>query len=239
MQLKSTVVGLAAATVTLASFAGNAHAQALTTFASVDTLGQVFQFLNSGSASTFGLTSASIPVTFKYKVANGYGGINTDVSGTMTLTSNVTNGSGGYFQDMNSIFVSITANTAVDGKTNLLSMAATTGLAGATGQLTSGPNFNIANFGGDTSVGQSVGFSSDFLDFTQTNDRSFNFALNSLTPRAGTNGNGYMNSFTAAGIGNFASDPAPTSTTPEPGTLALLALAALPGGALIRRKRAK
>ena len=50
---------------------GTANAQSLTTFASVDTLGQVFQFLNSSGSSTFGVTPVSIPITFKYKVANG------------------------------------------------------------------------------------------------------------------------------------------------------------------------
>jgi hypothetical protein len=200
----------------------------LTTFASVDTIGQVFRFANSGGTSTFGLISASIPVTFKYKVDNGHGGINVDIAATMTLTANVTNGPLGYFQDMSGVSMAITANTPVRGLTNLLSM-------GATGQLTSAPNSNIANFGGDTSNSQLVGFTSDFLDFSNTTDRSFNFALNSLTPRASLNGNGYLNTFTAAGLGNFASDPAPLSSVPEPSALGLLGLAALPALSLRRR----
>ncbi len=214
---------------TLAMLPAASRAQALTTFASVDTIGQVFQFLNNGGASTFGVTPASIPVTFRYKVSNGYGAINIDIPATMTLTSLVTGGPGGFNQSMSGINLAIQANTAVGGRTNLLTM-------GATGRLTSAANSDIANLGGNTRNAFTVGFSSDFLNFATTTDRSFNFAFNSLNPTAGLNANGYMNTWDASGLGNFAANPIPQVTIPEPGTVGLLALAGLPMVGLLRRR---
>lgn len=230
MNFKATSLLLCAGIGILALLPGRSNAQALTTFASVDSLGQVFQFTNNGAGSTFGLTSASIPVTFRYKVANGYGGIDQNIAATMTLTSLVSGGPGGYTQGIGDIQLNITANTPINGLTNLLSMGATTG------RLTSQAGSDIANFGGNTRNGFVVGFSSDFLDFTNTTDRAFNFALNSLNPPAGLNANGYMNSWNASGLGNFATIPVPT-TIPEP-TTGLLSLLALPGVVALRRRRA-
>jgi hypothetical protein len=231
MNLKPTSLLLCAGIGFLVLLPGKASAQALTTFASVDTLGQVFQFLNNGSASTFGVIPASIPVTFRYKIDNGYGGIDQNIAATMTLSSLVSGGPGGFNQSIGGVQLSITANTPVRGLTNLLSM-------GATGRLTSENGSDIANFGGNTRNGFIVGFSSDFLDFTNTTDRSFNFALNSLNPQAGLNANGYMNTWDASGLGNFATTPVPQSTIPEPGTLGLLGLTVAPTLLALRRRRA-
>jgi hypothetical protein len=229
MQRPTKTLRLFGAALALFALTETAHAQSLTTFASVDTLGQVFQFVNSGSLSTFGVNPTIIPITFKYKVANGYGLINTDVAGTMTLTANVTSTPGGFAQQMNGVTMSINANTPLNGKTNLLTMT-------GTGRLTSFDTADTANFGGNTNSGFIVGYTSDFLDFSATTARSFNFALNSLTPQASLNGNGYMDPFTASGLGNFAANPSPIAI-PEPGSLALLALATLPVAALVRRRR--
>lgn len=229
MRRSTFLLALPAVTITLFLSGSAAHAQSLTTFASVDTIGQVFTFINAGASSTLGLTSASIPVTFRYKVANGYGGINIDIPATMTLSATVTGGAGGYLQQMNNINLNITANTAINGKTNLLTM-------GATGRLNaSEEGSDIANFGGNTRNSFVVGFTSDFLNFGNTTDRSFNFAFNSLTPQASLNGNGYLNTFDSSGLGNFASNPAPQTTVPEPSALALLGIAGMPVLALRRR----
>jgi PEP-CTERM motif len=210
------------------------QAQALTTFASVDTTtNQTLTFINAGTLSTFGTTSVSVPVVFTYKIVNDYGGINVSIPSTMTITSSVTGGAGGYNQQINSIQMSITANTPVNGKTNLLRLVNSTGRLADPFLGGSG----AANFLGSTSSGSIVGFSSDFLDFSNTTARAFNFALNSVTPTTNLNGNGYMDTFISSGIGNFASNPAPLATVPEPGTLGLLALTALPMLGLLRRRK--
>ena len=230
MRRSTFLLALPAAATGLLLFGAPAHAQSLTTFASVDTIGQVFTFINSGASSTLSLTSASIPVTFRYKVENGYGGINADIPAMMTLTSNVTGAAGGFIQQMNNISLTITANTPVNGRTNLLSM-------GATGRLNAiEDGSDIASFGGNTRNTYTVGFSSDFLNFANTTDRSFNFAFNSLTPQASVNGNGYLNTFNSSGLGNFASNPAPQSTVPEPSALGLLGLVGAPALLTLRRR---
>ncbi len=212
-------------------------AQALTTFASVDTTtNQTLTFINNGILSSFGTTSVSVPVVFTYKIVNDYGGINVSIPSTMTITSSVTGGAGGYNQQINNIQMSITANTAVNGKTNLLRMTNSTGRLADPFLGGSG----AANFLGSTSSGSVVGFSSDFLNFSNTTARAFNFALNSVTPVTNLNANGYMDTFISSGVGNFASNPAPQATVPEPGTLGLLALTALPAvvGLRLRRRKA-
>jgi PEP-CTERM motif len=47
-----------------------------------------------------------------------------------------------------------------------------------------------------------------------------------------------MNTWDASGLGNFAVNPLPQVTIPEPGTVGLLALAGLPMIGLLRRRRA-
>jgi hypothetical protein len=233
---KSTIYLFVSALVAAPLLVGSrSHAQALTTFASVDTTtNQTLTFFNNGTLSTFGTTSASVPVFFTYKIVNDYGGINVSIPATMTITSSVTGGAGGYNQQINNVQMSITANTAVNGKTNLLSMTNSTGRLADPFLGGSG----AANFLGSTSSGSVVGFSSDFLNFSNTTARAFNFALNSVTPVTNVNANGYMDTFISSGVGNFASNPAPFAVVPEPGTLGLLALPALAIGLRLRRRRA-
>jgi hypothetical protein len=87
-------------------------------------------------------------------------------------------------------------------------------ISGAVGSTSGGVN------GSDSIVGQTVAFTSDFLDFGLANTGSQDFALTltSIANPLAKTGVGPMRSFRAAATGSFSSDPAPlvNGAVPEP-----------------------
>jgi hypothetical protein len=76
-------------------------------------------------------------------------------------------------------------------------------------------------------TGQSVvSFSSDFLDFSATTQRTFDVNLSALSNPLLPSADNFLNSFTSPGTATFASAPAPALVTfvPEPSSLALFTL---------------
>src|SRR5450755_1723128 len=70
-----------------------------------------------------------------------------------------------------------------------------------------------------TSTGETVVFTSDFLNFSNTIARDPAIALTQVNPVLGLSGPSgaagtFLNSFTAVGSGNFSSDPVPNASTP-------------------------
>ena len=205
----------------------------LTTFASVLTGADALQFLNNGASSTYKTTSGSaIPVVFRYSVANGTSLVNTDIAATMTISAGVTGGAGGFFQSMNAANMVISANAAINGKTNLLTLSTSTG----TLTKSSGSTATFAGTQGGIGGTDIVTFSSDFLSFVGTTVRDFTITNNSISPGLTINGNGFMDTWTGTGSGLFASNPVPqiSSSAPEPTTLALLVLGGF--GIALRRR---
>lgn len=207
----------------------------LTTFANLHTAGSALKFTNSGASSTFGTnTGLAIPVTFTYYVDNNTGLINTTIAATMTLTGHVTGGAGGFSQAMDNINMVVTADTPINGKTNLLSMLVSSG-ALAKGTATT------ATLGGTDGDGgtDTVVFTSDFLNFVGTTVRDYSITNTAISPSlTSLDPNGYMKTWLGTGTGNFSSDPAPMAFIPEPSTLALLLMGGLiPLGAGVRRTR--
>lgn len=144
------------------------------------------------------------------------------------------------FQPMTSATtLSIVRDTAYKTFTNLLTV---TFSGGTTGLFFSGNNLgNSLTESAGTGSGQNVTFTSDFLTFnSSTTAKDMALAFSGLSSPLTINGNGFLNSFTATGSGNFSADPLPvtmTMTVPEPGTYAtLLAGLGLMGFALRRRK---
>ncbi len=81
------------------------------------------------------------------------------------------------------------------------------------------------NVGGSTQAGNTVVYTSDFLNFTPTVDKDFSLALSSITPGLGRGGVGQaLSTFFATSTGSFSADPAPlpTAIIPEPATWGLL-----------------
>lgn len=230
---------LGAAMMALLTTAAQAQ---LTTFAQFTQSGGVrpFSFTNAGAASTFALNSP-LNVNFVYQVLNDYNGngFAATIPAMMTLTSDVASLGqvlGGFRnQPMTNITMTFTANTPVNGKTNLLTIVANAGGTTSGGSLFGANASSTANFAGSQNggTGDSVTMTSDFLSFTSTTQRDYSLSLNAATPNFSLNGNGYLNSFTADGTGTFASDPAPFSSfVPEPASLVFVLL----GGIALHRR---
>jgi carboxypeptidase family protein len=65
-----------------------------------------------------------------------------------------------------------------------------------------------------TTPDQNVIFSSDFLLFHQTTSRNLALSFSSVTPSLALGAGSFLENFTAAGSGTFASDPLPTLPSP-------------------------
>jgi hypothetical protein len=240
---------------------GKASAQA-TTFATWETTTQypdsTVTFTNTGATgSTSSFTTTAVPVNFYYQVPNGYStgvGASSSVEAYMTITGTVdgaatTGAHTRLTQDFSSIQISITnANDTVNYLTAEASSPSSLDLpaaSGRAGSLEAGSTSSNAN-----GAPQTVTFSSDYLDFTNTSEDEFAFTLSNLydsmtgnttsTATAPTiNANGYLDSFYGGGTGTFASTPPPLPKTPEPSPLLSLAIAAIGLGALliVQKKR--
>ncbi len=216
----------------------------LTQFAAALTGNNGFSFTNAGAASNLTLSPNPRNIAqFSFTIDSGTGlDAFTVIPARMSLTSTATT-PGGNSQIFDTITTSIIARAGlVDdgnghtfnflGGENLLTMTTTNSLMTTTNGTKSG------NVVGDSNVLlQTVTYSSDFLNFTGTTQRTFGWQLNPMNVNASLNGNGYVDSFTAAGNLTFSSDPgpvAPAAAAPEPGSLAFIALGGL---ALARRRR--
>jgi PEP-CTERM motif len=209
------------------------------TFATLDLVGtgNNVTFINAGAGSTLKTVGLSQPMTFKYKVANSYGVVETSIPATMTLTATAPAAAGTlgsvYLQPIQSIVLAITANTAVGGQTNLLTMNATGNILGQINGVT-------GTFSGDTGLTppNTVSFTSSFLTFFPGARQAFTFNLNSITtggvPGATLNANGWLNTFTAQATASFSGA---NVNAPEPGTMALLGMGMGMMGVAVRRRR--
>jgi len=214
-----------------------------TTFAAFNAPGtDNWVFDNTGSAGLF--STVSIPVSFTYGTANAYGAAGTPILGTLSVTAtaypNIQETSppppGGsptvtdytYLDSYDMVF---TANTPVDGLTNLLTVDTNYSL------LQGVDGSEVASVTGEGGSGESVHFSSDFLNFTGTSDHSLSVSLTSLSAPLSQNANGYLNSFFASGSGNFSTTPAPASTPEASSVVSFGALLMFGAIALIGRRR--
>lgn len=204
----------------------------------VNETGSTFQFANNGASSTFDTvdpttSSTTIPVTFYYRVPNVYGPVDAGIPATLTLTSSVSSIASSYggidYQAMKSVSIAFVANTAV-----MVNSVAERNVLTATGTalLSNTNNSADVNFTADTSVGNTVMFTSDFLGL-QGGAASYAFSLSSVSPVLHIDTNHYLRGFTGAGSGDFVST---IDSVPEPATSGLLALG---GMFLLGRRRRK
>ena len=208
-------------------------------------------FTNNGNASNATLDTNTVggtAVTFKFSNLTILGplppGISGNINAHMVISSSTTaaatstalpppppgrfqvrqgmNGPSNtitFFRDSDSaILLQVTFNVAISG------------MRGA----------STASLAGSSSSGDTVNFSSAFLDFSGVNSRAMAVSLSSINPRLqkGTVSGftKYLRSFTAsAGSGSFSADPPPT--VPEPSTIALVGLGLVGAPVVLRRRK--
>jgi hypothetical protein len=183
--------------------------------AGLTTLDSQIQFITS----TNGLAATAVPVTFFYTVPNGYGAAGTPINATMLITSiaSGTSFTQGAQRRQNLQNVEITFRDAATSNLLLRVLNTSTGFIRTTSTVT-------ASFGGDTATAfpQIADFSSDFLDFTGSTERAYQYNLTSAAPSIAKDAtDDYLASFTASGNGSFTSNATIPTLVPEPGTLLL------------------
>jgi len=217
MKLKTTLRIAVASCALMAAALVPAIAGPFATFNQTGSNPNPWVFTNTGATSTFTVVSGSIPVDFTYSVANGYGATGLNIPATLTFSASVaakatsaTLGVTTYDeQDMVLNSLVITADTPVGGLSNLLTVSGTGAIVGVNGGTTPA-------FAGDSSVGQIVNMSSDFLTFAGFESFNLAYVLTSAAPLH-IQGNSYLRTFHASGTGNFSAAQA-TFGVPEPST---------------------
>lgn len=96
--------------------------------------------------------------------------------------------------------------------TNLLT-AVITPPVGSSPSLSGDDASNSAAFTASTPE-QAVAYSSDFIGFISTNSRNLGLSFSSINPSFSIGAGSFLNSFTAAGTGTFASNPVPIFNPP-------------------------
>lgn len=218
-------------------------------FSEADPGGNLFSYIDNGSASdsqfgtsTGGPLGAAIPVNFTFLSAAG--AMPADLTGNQVATLSMTSssvtaasvlgtvvgvqnfGGGGTVTNTITITRNSPAGEGTGSKTNLLTVT-------FTGQLLGAINGRTPQFSGDTGLGYTVQYSSDFLTFNDNVEKDFSLTFSSWA-NAG-NGNGlavdtkYFFSASASGTGTFDASVTPV---PEPaawllGAIGLFAMVAI------------
>jgi hypothetical protein len=205
---------------------------------------QDFVFTNSAPVSSFETVPGGSPVFFDYQ---NIVGLPAELTGSQTARAffSCTTSSTAFTtvisvtQPFNNtctiqIIREVAASVGTGSRTNLL-----------TATIVNNPEFsNLSGNGGGNSAGysastpnQGVTFSSDFINFTATQQRNLALAFSSITPNFSVNPNGFLNSFTAAGAGTFASCPAPTFNPPTAASAMITGRVLTPKGTGLAKSR--
>jgi len=235
LSMKLTAATLAAGT--MLALASPAPA-AITTFATFSPIGQSanVQWVNSsgttGSGGTFYSTATAVStvvgtrnVQFSF-LDPTLAPFVTNITAAFTLNASVPNGNpavniaGFLIQDgVSGSFSFLTTSPILIDTTfyatgsNLLS--ATFGSTAISGQLNGTSGSSVAS----TSAGDTLVYTSDFINFSNVSGASFSVSLNSLTPFLQASPAAALQSFRAVAGGGFDAD---ITAVPEPGTWAML-----------------
>ncbi|MCD9187283.1 MAG: carboxypeptidase-like regulatory domain-containing protein [Pyrinomonadaceae bacterium] len=188
---------------------------------------QDFIFMNNGANADFTTIANGTPVLFTYQnIANlpaelqGVQFAHLFISATTTAPAFQTAPSPvRNIQQFNQTFtiriIRDTPATPGNGSgtlTNLLT-AVVTPPVGSSPSLSGDDAGNSAAFTASTPE-QAVAYSSDFIGFISTNSRNLGLSFSSINPLFSIGAGSFLNSFTAAGTGTFASNPVPIFNPP-------------------------
>ena len=242
---RRTVFGLLAVFGSLLVSSAKADSVTFATFAEKSTTNE-FQYKTTGTAgagglATFDITGPSVGVNFRYVPATVFtaglpaallGNQDAHMKFVATSASAVTVFGGFAFQQNFTGYLEITRDTAFGGLSNLLRVDFTGTLLGLNGGSTS-------SLGADVALGDTVTYTSDFINFGALNTTNENTSLTytSILPMFIKSAvTGFFVPFTAYGTGSFAAATAVPEPTTMAGALGGLALAGL---AVIRRRSTK
>lgn len=183
--------------------------------------GQDFIFTNNGGFGSFDTIGGGTPVFFQYlNIPNLPAEISGDQEARLYFscqTSEIAFVSvGNITQPFNGtctlqIIRDMPASFGMGSRTNLLTAVIVNTCPSCTRSDLQGTlNGNSAGYSATDPNGQQVTFTSDFLVFGNTEGRNLSLSFSSVQPNLSQNANGFLNNFSAAGSGTFASCPRPT-----------------------------
>jgi hypothetical protein len=196
--------------------------------------GNDFVFTNNTINASFETVAGGSPITFTYLNASG---LPAELQGPQdahvfvvasTNTPAITGAGDRIIQPVDGTFtIQILRDTAFNGRTNLLT-ATVTPVGTSYSELAGDQGATSAGYSASTPV-QNVTFTSSFISFAGSTSRDFGLAFSSVTPIYSL-GTTFVNSFTAAGTGTFASDQAPAFMIPTAATVSVSGQVLAPRG---------
>lgn len=227
--------------VSFSTFSLTARAQSITFAQFLQTsASQDFVFTNNSANANFNTIASGSSVLFLY---SNISGLNSSLQGaqsahlfiTQTTTTTAATLSGNILtQPLNqTVVISILRDTAapvgvgLGARRNLLTATITTNTA--TPSITGTDTGNSGNFS-VTTPDHNVTFTSDFLSFSATTQRNLALSFSSVQPTFALGAGNFLQSFTAAGTGTFASNPVPTPFTPTAASVSISGRVLTPTG---------
>ena len=205
-----------------------------TTFASFSQRGSLrnISFANNSTSGALGTVAPGFSVRFFYEdpVASTLPlALQVQQNATLTITSTTNNtgtqSGGNTIQPVNGL--TILAFRRDSDNANLLTVeiaSTTVGLSASGAYPAQGPSSSTSEISGSTggnsatynssTPAQTIRFTSDFLDFTQTNIRSSQLGVTGFDVPLTLNANGFLNSFFAQATGSFGTNPVPFYNPP-------------------------
>jgi len=184
---------------------------------------QDFVFTNNTTSGTFTTIGGGSPISFRYQNISGLPAALTGFQDAHMFVSSTTTQSGApnggnVVQPFNqTVTVQIFRDTPAPigvgsgSRTNLLTAVITPNVNAPT--ISGSNGGNSATFSA-TTPDHNVVFSSDFIGFGLTTDRNLGLSFSSVTANLSLGAGSFLNSFTAAGTGTFASNPVPVYAPP-------------------------
>lgn len=184
---------------------------------------QDFVFTNNTSSASFSAVGGGSAIAFRYQNISGldpslagFQDAHLFITTTTTQTASI-NGSNTEQPLNQTVTIQIIRDTPAPvgvgsgSRTNLLTAVFTP--SGTTPTLVGSTNGNSATMSA-TTPDHTVTFTSDFLGFALTTQRNLGLSFSSVTPSIALGAGNFLQSFTAAGTGTFASNPVPVYVVP-------------------------